>query len=269
MEKFAIIYDFDFTLSTNDSPFFSLFPFYEIDGKEFFKKTEEERVKNDMDSIIGYLYSTYKMALEKGKPLTREILYSAGKNIKFYDGVLGWFDRINQFGRENGFEIEHYIISSGICEIIEGCAIASKFKKIFASSYHYDENGFADWPLSAINYTNKTQFIFRINKGILNNCDDHILNGYMPKEKRAVDYKNMIYIGDGFSDIPCMKTMRDKGGFSIGVYGENSSVADGLIENKRCNRIAKADYRAGQELEKIVQERILTLKNNKKMNNYT
>ena len=260
MEKFAIIYDFDFTLCTNDTPNFSLFPFYNVDGDEFFKETEKARTKCDMDSVISYLFSTYKMAKEKGRPLTKKILMDAGKNIKFYKGVLDWFDRINQFGLENGFEIEHYIISSGLSEIIEGCPIANKFKKIFASSYHYDENGFADWPLSAINYTNKTQYIYRINKGILNNCDDHILNGYTPKDKRVVDYKNMIYIGDGFTDIPCMKTMRDKGGFSIGVYAGDNKIADCLYKHKRCNEIAKADYSKGSKLEKIVKNRIINQK---------
>lgn len=257
MEKFAIIYDFDFTLCTDDAPMFGLFPYYDIDGKKFFEETENKRIKNDMEALSAYMYYLRKMAIEKGKPLTEEILQNTGKEIKFYPGIETWFDRINSFGKENGFEVEHYIISSGLLEIIEGSKISKYFKKIFASSYFYDEKGFAVWPRNVINYTNKTQFIFRINKGLLNNCDDNLLNGVTPKENRLVKYENMIYIGDGYTDVPSMKTMLDKNGYAIGVYDHNRDIADGLIGNHRCNEIAEADYSENSKLETVVKKRIL------------
>lgn len=259
MEKFAIVYDFDYTLCTKDAPAFGLFKEYGL-TYQFFLKTEEERKKTDMEGILAYLYAIKTHAENFGRPLTREILLNSGKSIDFFPGVETWFDRINEFGKENGFEVEHYLISSGISEIIEGSSIAKKFKKIFASAFHYDKFGHPDWPLNSVNYTNKTQFIFRINKGILNNLDDDKLNGYMPKEERAVKYKNMIYIGDGFTDVPSMKTMIDKGGYAIAVYSDRVDTANNLLTLGRCNASCVADYNAGSELDRVIKERILSLK---------
>ncbi len=261
MEKFAIIYDLDYTLTIKDSPCFSLFPRYGIEEENFWKKMEKYRKEENFEMILSYLYVLYKIAKEKGDPLTREILYNAGKDLEFYPGVLDWFDRINEFGKKHGYLIEHYIISSGAKETIEGSLIANKFKTIFATEYHYDENGYADWPLTSINYTNKTQYIFRINKGILNNADDNLLNGYMPAEKRSVHYKNMIYIGDGLTDVPCMKTMINKNGFAIAVYHGDDTLAKNLIKLNRCNAIAESDYRENSEIENIIKKRIVAVKN--------
>lgn len=257
MEKFAIIYDFDKTLCTDDAPMFGFFPYFNLDGNKFFREIESYRNKKDMESLSAYLYYMKKIADEKKMPLTKDLLHHLGEKIEFYPGLKTWFKRINNFGKKHGFQVEHYIISSGISELIEGCKIAKNFKKIFASAYHYNEKGIADWPLNIVNYTNKTQFIFRINKGLLNNCSDSLLNGVTPKENRAVKYENMIYIGDGFTDVPSMKTMISKNGYSIAVYSNNSLIAKTLIENKRCDKIAKADYRKDGELEEIVKQRIL------------
>lgn len=260
MEKIALIYDFDYTLCTKDTPNFGLFELYNLND-EFFVNVNHKAREMNMEGNLAYLYFLNEHAKNCGKPLTKQILSKAGENIQFFPGVETWFERINKFGKENGVEVEHYLISSGILEIIEGSPIAKNFKKIFASSYHYNKDGVADWPLCCINYTNKTQFIYRINRGLLNNIDDDLLNGYFPKEKRAVKYENMIYIGDGFTDVPGMKTTIQKGGLSIAVYGETSKVANELLKYGRCNKIFKADYREGKDLEKYVQEKILQVKN--------
>ena len=260
MEKLALIYDFDYTLSTEDSAFFSLLPSYNL-LEDFYKKADAYREEKNMDMILTLLYVIWKKAKQAGRPLTKQILNDAGKNITFFNGVKTWFERINRFGLEHGFEVEHYIISSGILEIINGCSIAGNFKKIFASEYHYDEKGFADWPLASVNYTNKTQYIFRINKGILNNVDDFLLNGYMDHEKRAVQYKNMIYIGDGLTDVPCMKTMRSKKGYAIAVYSNEPKNAKELLKHKRCDKVCLADYSENSELDKAIKARILALEN--------
>ena len=157
MEKFAIIYDFDYTLSTKNSFEFSLFPSYGINNdSEFMNNIEEMRKECNFEMILSFLYVLVKMAKQHGKPITKEILYNAGKDIEFYPGVVEYFNKINEVGKKNGFIIEHYLISSGLTEIIQGSKIASNFKRIFGSEFHYDENGLVDWPLNSINYTSKT-----------------------------------------------------------------------------------------------------------------
>ncbi len=249
-KNIAIIYDFDYTLSVDNSPVFGLFPLYQISGNDFWEHIEVSKAKIGMEAILGYLYYLKKMAEEKGKPLTKKILNDSGKDIKFFPGVESWFERINKFGKKNGVKVEHYLISSGIKEILEGCSIAKHFTKIFASSYHYDEKGQIDWPLVAINYTNKMQFIHRINKGILNISDDSKVNGYMPKDERPVPYERMVYIGDGYTDVPCMKLIKSKGGCAVAVYSQGKDeTAKKMLETQRSSFSLLADYTEGSELD--------------------
>ena len=253
MEKLALIYDYDMTLTTMDSAF--ALQGYGLD-KDFYRRVEEGRKDNNMEMILSYLYAIWEKAEKDKKPLTRKILEDAGKNVEFFNGVETWFERINEFGKANGFEVEHYIISSGIKEIIDGGKIAKHFKKVFSSEFHYNSEGFVDWPLISVNYTNKTQFIFRISKGILNNICDNELNEFMEKEKRAVQYENMIYIGDGLTDVPCMKLLRSKGGQAIAVYSNNKEKAKRFFDLGRCDAYCFADYSEGSELDEVVKERI-------------
>jgi hypothetical protein len=166
--------------------------------------------------------------------------------------VQNWFDRINQYGESIGVNIEHYIISSGIKEIIEGCPIADKFKKIFACQYYFDETGEAAWPKIAINYTQKTQYIFRISKAAYDETDNKKVNDKM--NDRVIPYNNMIYFGDGITDIPCMTFVKKQGGTSIAVYhkGEKNKVT-GLLLDDRVNYISPADYQEGSDLDSLVK----------------
>ena len=149
--------------------------------------------------------------------------------------------------------IEHYIISSGIKEMIHGTPIAGAFKKIYASSFIYDHHGIAQRPGLAINYTTKTQFLFRINKGFLEVYDDSAINEYLPKAQRAVPFENMIFIGDGETDIPCFRMVKDQGGHSIAVYPADSEQkrqrAGKLIDEGRVNFITEADYSADSQID--------------------
>ena len=174
--------------------------------------------------------------------------------MELFDGVLTWFDRINEYGRSLGVEIEHYIISSGTYEIIEGTPIAKYFKRIYACRYMYDDNGEAVWPALAINYTLKTQYIYRISKGTLDVTDDYNLNRVQDESLRRIAYHNMIYIGDGLTDIPCMKLVKERGGKSIAVYpaGDRDHVKP-LVEDDRINYVCGADYSPDSPLEKIVK----------------
>ena len=165
-----------------------------------------------------------------------------------------WFERVNAFAAEKKVNLEHYIISSGLKEIIEGCPISKEFKEIYACEFHYDENGVADWPRIAVNYTNKTQFLFRINKGILDVSNDRDLNAYIPEDERRIPFRNMIYIGDGMTDVPCMKLVRTNGGKSIAVYANHDrNTVNTLLMDMRVDYIARADYRPGSELEEMIR----------------
>lgn len=153
-------------------------------------------------------------------------------------------------------ELEHYIISSGLKEIIEGSAIAKNFKRIYASSYLYTTDGVAEWPAQAINYTNKTQFIFRIAKGFLEEYDERV-NDSMPEENLRIPYENIVYIGDSATDIPCMRLVKSKGGYSVGVYDpekNNRAKVYKLYNDDRLNFYAPADYTERSNLYRYMQQ---------------
>ena len=194
----ALMYDFDRTLCTRDMQEFSFIPSLGMDSGEFWSFANDLGSREHMDSVLAYMYAMVKLSRDKGVPILRENLVSNGRNVELFSGVESWFDRINIFGAENGVQIEHYIISSGMKEIIEGTSIAGSFKSIFACEFLYDENGGAVWPKTDVNYTNKTQFVYRINKGVLDVANDLDLNRSMPEDSKRVPFTNMIYIGDGF-----------------------------------------------------------------------
>lgn len=245
----AIMYDFDRTLSTRDMQEFALIPSLGMESSAFWKEANDFGSEQKMDSILAYMYTSVREAQRRGKPIMREDLLVHGKSVEFFKGVDTWFDRVNAFGKTQGVEIEHYIISSGMKEIIEGTSVADKFKEIFACEYYYDENGVAVWPKTAVNYTNKTQFVYRINKGVLDVSNDIDLNRSMPDDSKRVPFTNMIYIGDGLSDVPCMKMMQAYGGTSIAVYpeGQRNKVEELLVKD-RVHFIFPADYSEDGEL---------------------
>lgn len=248
----AIMYDFDKTLSTTDMQEYDFIKNLGITPDEFWGESQKLTEKNEMDRILAYMYIMVKACKQKNIPLTKEYLNKCGKNIVLYKGVTTWFERINQYAESIGCNVEHYIISSGITEIIEGTDISKYFKKIYGCSFLYDENGEAIWPKLAINFTLKTQYVFRICKGVLDVRDDDNLNRH--NEVKRIPYENMIYIGDGFTDVPCMKLIREKGGRSIALYPQGKKEkALNLVEDKRINYVTVADYSAGSTLEKIVK----------------
>ena len=248
----ALMYDFDKTLADQDMQNYSFIPNLGMTPEEFWGKVESFRKKNYMESILGYMYYSMHVCKERGIPFTKEYLKECGKDVKFYKGVQNWFDRINKYAESLDVKIEHYIISSGIKEIIDGCSIADKFKKIFACQYYFDENGEAVWPKIAINYTQKTQYIFRISKAAYDETDNKKVNDKM--NDRVVNYQNMIYFGDGITDIPCMTFVKKQGGTSIAVYnkGQKNKVT-GLLLDDRVNYIIPADYQEGSDLDSLIK----------------
>lgn len=250
----ALIYDFDKTLCTKDMQEYTFIPNLGINPKEFWQEADELALNNKMDKILACLYMMLKKSEEKGKSIHREDFKKYGQEIEFFKGVENWFLRINEYGKSKGIKIEHYIISSGQKEIIEGTTISKYFKEIFASEFLYID-GKAIWPAMAVNYTTKTQFLARINKGVLDVSDDETLNDKMLAEDRRISTKNMIYIGDGFTDVPSMRMTHDNGGYSIAVYQENTkATARKLLKDNRVDFAVLADYQENSKLELLIKD---------------
>ena len=225
------------------------------DGTILWVGRSDEAKRAEIDGILAYMYTMIRESEKKlGRPFTRQDLVEKGINIVLFPGVEDWFRRINEFGESQGVQVEHYIISSGLKEIIEGCPISREFKEIYASEFYYDESGTPVWPKLAVNFTAKTQFVYRINKGVLDVSDDKTLNDSMPDDSKRVPFTNMIYFGDGLSDVPCMKMMRAYGGQAIAVYQETNRMAvEDLMAKHRVDFIFKADYSEGTPLDLTVK----------------
>ena len=250
----AFLYDFDKTLCTTDMQNYAFIPSLGMTPAEFWKEANEFGRGNRMDGILAYMYTMLRESRAKDLPFTREDLVEKGRDIVLFPGVQDWFTRINAFGRTQGVKVEHYIISSGLREIIEGCAISREFKEIYASEFYYDETGAPVWPKLAVNFTAKTQFVYRINKGVLDVSDDKTLNDSMPDDSKRVPFHNMIYVGDGLSDVPCMKMMRSYGGQAIAVYqSESRQGVEELLAKGRVDYMFPADYREGTDLDMTVK----------------
>ena len=259
MEKpiVALMYDFDRTLCTKDMQDYSFIPSLDMTPSDFWAAANGFGRVQEMDSILAYMYTMIEKCAEHNIPLTREKLNRDGNAIVLFPGVFDWFERVNAYGAAQGVEVEHYVISSGLKEIIEGSSIADRFKKIFACEFLYDENGIAAWPKTAVNYTNKTQFVYRINKGVLDISNDVDLNRSMPDDSKRIPFTNMIYVGDGLSDVPCMKMMKSYGGYAIAVHQEtNRQKVEELLLKDRVDFIFPADYREGSMMDKTVHNLI-------------
>ncbi len=260
----AIIYDFDGTLSPGNMQEYSFIKAIGKEKSEFWQTTNEMARTQDADGVLIYMLYMLEEAKKKGISLSRDSFRRFGEGVEFFKGVEGWFKRIEKIGKKEGVTVEHYINSSGQLEILEGTKIANEFKAIFACSYYYNRAGNAIWPAAAVNYTNKTQFLFKINKGILNIHDSEMINQSVPEEEKRVAFSNMIYLGDGETDVPCMKLTKQLGGTSIAVYNpeiENKKrIAEQLLRQRRVNFICPADYSEGSRIEKLVTNIIRKIK---------
>ncbi|WP_270513811.1 haloacid dehalogenase-like hydrolase [Streptococcus mutans] len=258
----ALCYDFDKTLSPDDMQAQGYIQKVQKSSDnevaEFWKESNGRAEKNDMDKNLAYMYTMKKKA--RGQfPFTKKTLAEYGSKVALFPGVKDWFERIQKYGAEKGIIIEHYIISSGLKEMIEGTSIAKDFKEIYATSFYFDDDGVAVWPAQVVNYTNKTQFLFRISKGVLD-VNDEVVNDFFTPDKIRVPFHNMIYIGDSDTDIPCMKLVNSHGGYSIGVFnpeeGNEEKVKKRVYKMIRDNRIGyftPADYSEGQELDQLIK----------------
>ena len=259
----AIAYDFDGTLAPGNMQEHSFIPRLGLDKSAFWEEANRIAREHDADEILTYMQLMLDKAAEKNTPVTRNALTDHGRNIRFFEGVENWFDRINDFASSLGVETDHYIISSGVRDIIRGTSIARHFRYIFASGYIFDEKGTAIWPALAINYTTKTQYLFRINKGIYNSYDNSQINKFVAYDQRPMPFSNMIYIGDGETDVPAMKMIKYQGGTAIAAYNPENKAREGkptprqicekLIDDGRADFMAPADYTDGSKLDAIVK----------------
>ena len=253
----AICYDFDKTLSPDDMQAQGFIQSLNVDVNEFWQESNTLAKEHDMDNNLAYMYMMATKSYGK-QFLTKEVLADYGSKVALYNGVSTWFERICQYGLKQGVQIEHYIISSGLKEMIEGTEMAKNgaFKKIYASTFMFDDKGVAVWPAQAINYTNKTQFLFRIQKGVLD-INDPGVNDYIRPEEQRVPFRNMIYIGDSDTDIPCMSLVNVNGGHSIGVYdpdSKNKEKVYKMMQHHRIRYYAPADYTDGSDLDTVVKQ---------------
>lgn len=266
----AIMYDFDKTLCTKNMQEYSFIPNVGLKPADFWEMSEKLSKKEKMDGVLAYMRLMITEAMKHDISIHREDFVKLGSSLKFYNGVTDWFDRINKYGEEKGVIVEHYIISSGLYEIIEGSSIFSKFKDVFACEFLYDVNGVACWPKNVVNYTTKTQFLFRINKGVTDLSDDKTLNEYTPENNRRVPFRNMIYIADGLTDVPCMRLVKSNGGFSIAVYQSNKNskeISKKLMVDDRVNFAVPANYTEGEKLDVLIKDIIDQMVINEKLIN--
>lgn len=259
LKRTAIIYDFDGTLARGNLQETSFIPDIGMSKEEFWDQVKQRTKSHDADEILIYMQLMLEKARLQEKKVTRAQLREHGSRAPLFDGLAdgSWFDRINSHAAERGLTLEHYIVSSGIEEMISGCAIAERFRKIYASKFIYDGED-AIWPGSGINYTTKTQYLFRINKGIDNHWDNEAINRFMPENERPIPFERMIFLGDGDTDIPAMKMLTHKGGHAVAVYDPKRSNHDlgkihRLISDGRVEFVAPADYADRSQLDIILK----------------
>lgn len=251
----AFVYDFDGTLAPGNMQEHSFIPNISIDKEKFWEQVIKTSQQNSADNILIYMHEMLEKARHAHKPIRRGDIKAHGKGIPFFPGVREWFERTNRRGENLGLSVEHYIISSGLHEMIGETSISHNFKRIFASSFLYDANEIAIWPSLAVNYTTKTQYLFRINKGTLDVSDHSKINKFMQDKDRPIPFHRIIFIGDGETDVPCMRLVSDKGGYAIAVYQPHKKNAKHhateLLENKRARFATPADYSEGSKLDKL------------------
>lgn len=260
LKRTAIIYDYDGTLARGNIQENSFIPAIGMGREEFWKEVKSLTEENDADEILVYMQLMLRKARHKNIKVTKDELCHHGRSSQLFEGLSdhSWFARLNLFAKNHGLHLEHYIISSGIQEMIEGSLIAPDFKSIFASRYIYNEDGEAEWPSLAINYTTKTQFLFRVNKGIGNVWNNEAINAFMPEAERPIPFSRIVFLGDGDTDIPAMKMTSHYGGHSIATYDpkrdeRSLSKIHNLISDGRVNFVAPADYSENSAMDILVK----------------
>ena len=257
--KTALIYDFDGTLAPGNMQDGRFIPRLGMTSGEFWAEVNRNTEKHQCDPTISYMFVMLEKAREAGVSVRKEDMAQWAGHIEFFPGVAQWFERMNRHGREHQVSVEHYIVSSGNSEIIEATPIAGEFRGIFASKFIYDDQGHAVWPANAVNFTTKTQYLFRVNKGAHGPSEQDTINLYVPDEERPIPFESIAYIGDGETDVPCFRLVKDMGGLAVAVHEPGREhEAERFFQEGRVNATAPADYREGSKLDRMVQNFIET-----------
>jgi len=253
----ALVYDFDGTLSPQPMQEYTVLPELGEDPVAFWNECKEEAEAHNADSMLTYMRLLIEKMDSSQRHLDKKALRELAKDIKYFPGVESWFGRINEHIRkmsDGKIKVEHYIISAGLKEILDGIKISGNFRNMFASEYYFDDNDVAKFPTIVINDTSKVQYLFRINKGIVD--INQSINDYMPEDERPIPFSNIIYIGDGLTDVPCMTVTKNNGGYAVAVHkpdsGKSLSVCRKLAQGNRVDYFAPADYTKGKLLEKRI-----------------
>ena len=253
----AFCYDFDGTLAPGNMQEHSFIPDVGLSATDFWAKAKQLAKSQEADEILAYMKVMLAEAERCDVSARKSDFQTRGRQLAFYEGVEEWFSRINDYAKALGIIAEHYVLSSGIREMIEGSLIGKEFKRIYASSFMYSANDVAYWPALAVNYTTKTQYLFRINKGTLDPWDNTEINKFVPDSERVLPFSRMVFIGDGETDIPCMRLLSEKGGYPIAVYSPRKKAArekvTPLLGEGRARFVAPADYREGKKLDQLAK----------------
>ena len=256
----AIAYDFDGTLAPGNMQERQFLPDIGVTPSKFWAEVTALTKERQADNVLVYMEQMLRKADAASVPVKREDFEKQGESIRLFEGVEGWFDRITEYGRGKGVHIEHYLVSSGNAEIVSGTPIFSKFAQVYASKFIFNQNGVAVWPALAVNFTTKTQYLFRINKGAHDLSDTSQVNEFVEKRDRPVPFENMIFIGDGPTDVPCFRLVKDQGGLSIIVFkpktGKAREKAEKFKTEGRVHYVAPAIYTEGGKLDRVVKANI-------------
>ncbi len=256
----AIAYDFDGTLASGNMQEHQFLPDIGMTAQAFWREVHETAKAHQADEVLVYMNLMLRKASAANVPVRREDFKARGKTIQLFEGVHDWFGRVNAYAKSKGVDLKHYLVSSGNEEIFSGTAIAKRFEAVYASKYLFDANGVAQWPALAINYTTKTQYLFRINKGVKDISDNASVNKYVPKAERSVPFENMVFVGDGATDIPCFRLVKDQGGLSIAVYTPNKKggkeKASAYLKDGRVHAVVPANYKEGSDIDKLIKAQI-------------
>lgn len=260
----ALVYDFDGTLSPEAMQHYGVLPSLEIDPSDFWSEVKTKKADEEAEELLVYMREMISIADQKKVKLNREVFSDHGSKIQFFEGVTDWFDRINNFVSTIGdgkVKCEHYIVSSGLKEMIDGCKIAKEFQAIFACEFSYDHYGHPNWPARVISDTSKTQYLFRINKGVLDL--NQSINSHTPLNERPIPFDNMIYFGDGDTDVSSMAVVMQNGGHAVAVHkpGEDNQKCQALRQAKRIDFFCEADYRDGSTLDEMVKQTLQVIAN--------
>jgi 2-hydroxy-3-keto-5-methylthiopentenyl-1-phosphate phosphatase len=254
----ALVYDFDGTLSPQPMQEYTVLPKMGIAPREFWKRVNEEALATQSDMMLVYMRHILESLEHQRIAVKREDFAKMASAIQYFPGVTGWFARVNAYVRQQSagrVKLHHYLISAGQKEILDGVSIGRHFKRIYASEYHFNHHGVATFPKLLVTDTVKTQFLFRINKGKESVTES--INEHMPEADRPIPFQNMIYVGDGMTDVPSMALTKKNGGHTIAVYPESKEREKGiclkLLEAGRVDFIAEADYRRTSRLSRRVE----------------